>query len=116
MKKAITILLIMIFQGCFPSFAPKEKVVKEIKKEEITLTWIELTGTLDQNFTDYISIQKGKQIDTLLKAHNIADLKMKGNSIIIGFYGQPQKHKKTIIIPDESLGYKILVDTSFVFK
>lgn len=104
----------MIMQGCFPSYAPKEETVKEIQEGDVTLKWVKLVGTLDQNFPEYISTQKGNQVDTLCESHNIADLKIQGDTLVVGFYGTPQQYMESIRIPNEILSYRIVVDTSFV--
>lgn len=106
----------MILNSCFPSFAPKEETIKEIQQGDILLRWIDVVGTLDQDFPDYISIQKNEQTDTICKSHNIADLKMKEGTIVIEFYGTPERYAEPIAIPKEVLGYKIDIDTSFVKK
>ncbi len=114
MKIVRIIPLVIILQSCFPSFAPKEEIKKEIQQEDVSLKWIDVIGTLDQDFPDYVSIQKGKQKDTICQSHNIVDLKMKEDIIIIGFYGTPESYTEPIHIPKEMLGYKIEIDTSFV--
>ncbi len=102
-----------MFQSCFPSFAPKENIKKEIRQETVLLKWIDIIGTLDQDYPDYITIQIGKQKDTICQSHNIANLRVvQGNTIIIEFYGPPQKYNELITIPEEMLGYKIEIDTT----
>jgi hypothetical protein len=114
MKMLIFAFLIVMLQSCFPSFAPAEVIKKELKQGYISLKWIDVIGTLDQNFPDYISIQKGKQIEILCSSHNIADLRINKNTITIGFYGIPKKHTKPILVPKDVLEYEIKIDTNFV--
>lgn len=113
MKVVKIIPLIMILQSCFPSFTPKMEIKKEIQQENILLKWVDVVGILDQDFPDYITIQKGKQEDTLCESHNVADLKFENNQITIGFYGSPQRYTKPIEIPDSIMGYEILIDTTY---
>lgn len=103
----------MMLQSCFPSFAPKKEIKKEIQQEDVLLKWIGVIGILDQDFPDYITIQKGRQKDTLCESHNVADLKFENNQIMIGFYGSPQRYMKPIEIPNNVMGYEILIDTTY---
>lgn len=103
----------IMLQSCFPSFAPKEKIKKEIDNGDILLKWVDVVGTLDQDFPDYIYIRKGEKSDTICHSHNIADLKVKESVIIIGFYGVPKNYSNPIKIPEETLGHKVEIDTSF---
>ena len=89
MKIIKIILLILILQSCFPRFHSFE-IKKEIKHEDVVIQWIEVVGILDQNFPDIITIRKKKQIDTICRSHNIADINMIGNTITIGFFGTPE--------------------------
>ena len=51
MMKIIKLYLVtMIIYSCFPSFEPKTKIIKEIKQENSTIKWIDVVGTLDQDF------------------------------------------------------------------
>jgi hypothetical protein len=114
MRKFKILPIIIMLQSCFPSFAPKEEVKKEIQQENVLLKWIDVIGTLDQDFPDYISIQKGEEKETICKSHNIASLRMEDDTIIVGFFGTPKRYSKPITIPKEILGYNIEIDTSFV--
>ena len=114
MKKNRIIFLMMILQSCF--LAPQESVKREIRQGDIFLKWVEIIGILDQNYPDYILIQKGKQADTICRSHNIADLRIREDVIIVGFYGTPENYSESIIVPEKILGCKIEIDTSFVKK
>jgi hypothetical protein len=86
---------------------------KEIKQNTTVIKWIGVTGILDQDFPDYITIRKGNLTDTICEAHNIADLIIDTNQIIIGFYGSPRRYSRIIQIPEYILGYTIEVDTLY---
>ena len=106
------LLLLFMADTCLPSFTPKELVRKEIKQGEVSLKWIDLIGILDQDFPDYITIQTGKQIDTICQSHNIADIRIEKDSVVIQFYGSPKKYNDLISIPDNVLGHIIVIDTT----
>jgi hypothetical protein len=123
MKKIkLVILLVLIVMLCFiaylyfflpiPNFY-STNLKKEIKQNRTVIIWTSVTGILDQNFPDYIIIRKDNLIDTICKSHNIADLQMKNDTIIIGFHGTPKIYNRYIIIPDEIYNYKIKINTDF---
>lgn len=124
MKKIKIILLsVLVFIICitvyFYFFLPVPNfhsldLKKKIEQDDLIIKWVDVIGVLDQDFPDYISIQKGEQKDTICQSHNIADLRMREDTIIIGFYGTPESYTEPITIPKEMLGYKIEIDTSFV--
>jgi hypothetical protein len=90
---------------------------KKISQNDAVIKWMKVEGILDQDFPDYITIQKGKKIDTICKAHNIADIKLNKDSnylLIIGFYGHPESYGKAIVIPKKILNYEIEIDTNYV--
>ena len=100
----------MIIYSCFPSFEPKTKIIKEIKQENSTIKWIDVVGTLDQDFPDYIIVEKNDIKDTIYKAHNIVGLKLNNDTIIISFDGQPKEYSIPIGIKENTLGYKVKVN------
>ena len=104
---------IVMLYGCFPSFAPEVMVKREIRKDDVTVRWIGLKGILDQDFPDYISIQKGELIDTVCQSHNIANLLLIRDTIRIAFYGNPEQYYEPITIPEMVLGYTIIIDTTW---
>ena len=103
-------LVTMIIYSCFPSFEPKTKIIKEIKQENSTIKWIDVVGTLDQDFPDYIIVEKNDIKDTIRKAHNIVELKLNKDTIIISFDGQPKEYSIPIGIKENTLGYKVKVN------
>ena len=111
MMKIIKLCLAtMIIYSCFPSFEPKTKIIKEIKQENSTIKWIDVVGTLDQDFPDYIVVEKNDIKDTICKAHNIVGLKLNNDTIIISFDGQPKEYSTPIGIKENTLGYKVKVN------
>ena len=111
MMKIIKLCLVtMIIYSCFPSFEPKTKIIKEIKQENSTIKWIDVVGTLDQDFPDYIIVEKNNIKDTICKAHNIVGLKLNNDTIIISFDGQPKEYSTPIGIKENTLGYKVKVN------
>jgi hypothetical protein len=117
--KAIKILpLIMMLQSCFPSFksTPRDRLfLKEINVTPIKLEWF-FYSTVSSEMPDHITIEKESKTDTICIANNVADLKLNGNKIVIGFYGNPQKYMEAIEIPTTIMGYEIVTDTSYIFK
>ena len=103
-------LVAMIIYSCFPSFEPKTKTIKEIKQENSVIKWIDVIGTLDQDFRDYIIVEKNNIKDTICKAHNIVEIKLNNDTIIISFDGQPKEYSTPINIKENSLGYKVKVN------
>ncbi len=103
-------LVAMIIYSCFPSFEPKTKTIKEIKQENSVIKWIDVIGTLDQDFPDYIIVEKNNIKDTICKAHNIVEIKLNNDTIIISFDGQPKEYSTPINIKENSLGYKVKVN------
>jgi hypothetical protein len=108
----------LLFQCCVPSFAPEVNAIKKINYENTIVQWNKLIGILDQNFPDYVIIEKGdQQIDTICSSHNIADVKiLNSHEILLGFYGRPKKYNKIINIPKEIMEYKIIIDTTYIRK
>ena len=103
-------LVAMIIYSCFPSFEPKTKTIKEIKQENSVIKWIDVIGTLDQDFPDYIIVEKNNIKDTICKAHNIVEIKLNNDTIIISFDGQPKEYSTRINIKENALGYKVKVN------
>ena len=103
-------LVAMIIYSCFPSFEPKTKTIKEIKQENSVIKWIDVIGTLDQDFPDYIIVEKNTIKDTICKAHNIVEIKLNNDTIIISFDGQPKEYSTPINIKENALGYKVKVN------
>lgn len=102
-----------ILNGCFPSFLPKEEIKKEIHQQDVSLKWIDVIGTLDQDFPDYILVQRGEETDTICHSHNIADLLLRKDTITIGFYGTSKLYGEPVAIPEGILHFTIEIDTSF---
>ena len=103
-------LVAMIIYSCFPSFEPKTKTIKEIKQENSVIKWIDVIGTLDQDFPDYIIVEKNNIKDTICKAHNILEIKLNNDTIIISFDRQPKEYSTSINIKENALGYKVKVN------
>ena len=107
LAKLLIIITIML-QSCFPKFY-EEKIIKEIRQNNVSVKWVEVIGILDQNFPDYISIYQKNIMDTIIcKSHNIADLQMKNDTIIIDFYGTPILYDSIVAIPKEIFNFKII--------
>lgn len=117
--RAIKILsIVLALQGCVPSFKSEENdrlFLKEIDIKPVKLEWF-FYSTVSSETPDYITIQKGKKIDTICISSNVADLKLEGNKIIIGFYGKPQKYTEPINVPKSIMDYEVLVDTSYLLE
>ena len=116
MKSSIVVVTIMIVSGCFPSFHSTEKdklYLKELSDSTINVDWF-FYSTVSTTTPDYLIAYKGNEIDTICIAENIADVDIRGNEIMVQFYGKPQAFNKTILIPDYTLGYTLVVDTSLV--
>ncbi len=112
------ISLIILLNGCFPSFesTSKDKLfLKEINVESVKLEWF-FYSTVSFETPDYITIEKERKLDTICVSNNIADLKLEDNKIKIAFYGSPEKNMKSISIPSNKMGYIILIDTSYILK
>ena len=106
----LCLVTMIIIYSCFPSFEPKTKIIKEIKQENSVIKWIDVIGTLDQDFPDYIIVEKNDIKDTICKAHNIVELKLNKDTIIISFDGQPKEYSIPIGIKENTLGYKVKVN------
>ncbi|RFM36443.1 hypothetical protein [Chitinophaga silvisoli] len=118
MREVKMLLLAMILYGCVPSFKSEEKdrlYLKEISSNSIKLKWF-FYSTVSSETPDYITIQKGSQIDTICIANNVADLKFQNDIITIGFYGNPQKYTVPIEISQQVMSYEVIIDTTFTIK
>lgn len=118
MKETGILSLIMMLQSCFPGFEsmPKDRLfLKEINVAPIKLKWF-FYSTVSSETPDYITIEKESKTDTICIANNVADLKLDGSKIVIGFYGSPQKYMEAIQLPTAVMGYKIVTDTSYILK
>lgn len=111
----VILLFVLLFQGCLPvpSFEPEKRMKKKISHNGVVVEWNGLIGNLSQNFPDIITLQSGSRIDTICRAHNIAELLMENELIKIGFYGTPHLFLEKISVPKEISGYTIEVDTSY---
>ena len=109
MKKLNLILVVIILQNCFPSFEPKEEVKEELKHEKTSIKWIKVVGILDQNYPDYIIMEKANLIDTICEAYNISRLNLKKDTVIITFDGHPKRYATPINVKEEALGLKIKI-------
>jgi hypothetical protein len=89
-------------------------LIKKIENAKTFVEWKSVTGILDQNFPDFITIRKENIVDTICRSHNIADLNFINNQIIIAFYGKPQQYENAFLIPDQVMGYKIITDTTYI--
>jgi hypothetical protein len=123
-KRFITIILIVTlgtiiyfyFYLPIPNFIPKKEVLKKVEDKNITIEWNRQIGILDQKFPDYITMQRGKILYTVCKAHNIADININDGNLVIGFYGNPKYNPQCFIIPEKIFEYKIIIDSSFTAK
>ena len=109
MKKLNLILVVIIFHNRFPSFEPKEEVKEELNHEKTSIKWIKVVGILDQNYPDYIIMEKDNLIDTICEAHNISGLNLKKDTVIITFDGHPKRYANPINAKEEALGLKIKI-------
>ena len=115
MKIIRLIPVIAVLQSCFPSFAPKAVVNKEIQQGSISVKWVDLIGIMDQDYPDLITIRANKQTDTICSAHNITDIAFaQCDTILVIFSGTPLKYGKPIYIPNSKFGYRIIIDTTGV--
>ena len=99
-----------------PSFEPEKEILKKIEDKNIIIEWNKRIGILDQNFPDYIIIQKGKVIDTVCNAYNIANIETYNEELRIGFYGTPEYFHQNFVIREEIFGYKIIIDSGFLME
>lgn len=107
-----------MLQSCIPSFeaTPEDRLyIKEINQRKIHLSWF-FYSTVSTVTPDYITIQKEGRTDTICIASNVADLKFDGHKIVIEFYGAPNRYAKTIKLPETTIGYPVIVDTTEVFS
>ena len=65
---------------------------------------------IGSRFPDYIIVEKNDIKDTICKAHNIVELKLNKDTIIISFDGQPKEYSTPIGIKENTLGYKVKVN------
>ena len=108
--------VLMVLQSCVPGFESSSKdrlYLKELNNSTVKLEWF-YYSTVSSPTPDYVTIAKGNQVDTICIASNIADVKLKGNQVLIGFYGRPERYKSPINLPGEVMGYKMVTDTSYV--
>ena len=94
-------------------FAPKIEILKKIEDKNVTIEWKKQIGILDHDFPDFIIMQKGKVIDTVCYARNIANIETYNEELRIGFYGRPEYLEQNFIIRNEIFGYKIVIDSNF---
>jgi hypothetical protein len=96
-----------------PSFELERLYLKEIKDSNLTIGWFFYSSAFAES-PDYITLEVGNNIDTICIANNIADLKYENDTIIICFYGYPQRYSKHIEVPDRLMGYEIIVDSTYI--
>lgn len=108
----VMLALYLYFFLPVPSFS-EEEVVKKIEDGKATIEWKRTTGVLDQNFPQIITVRNGQSIDTICESHNIADLELNENNLIIGFYGRPVKYNNKLNLPKRILNYNVKVDTTY---
>jgi len=97
-------------------FAPEIDMLKKIEDKNVTIEWHQQIGILDQDFPDFITMQKGKIIDTICYARNIANIETYNEELKIGFYGTPKYLHQNFVIRKEIFGYKIMIDTNFTME
>jgi hypothetical protein len=109
----VCILLYFFFLVPVPKFY-SVILIKKIENAKTVVEWKSVTGILDQNFPDFITVRKENIVDTICRSHNIADLNFINNQIRIAFFGKPQQYENAFSIPDQIMGYKIITDTTYV--
>jgi hypothetical protein len=123
LKKIILIIclffvLLITYLYFFPpvpdfSKGSKRLYIKELGICDAKLNWFFFSAAYSET-PDYITIQNSSNVDTICISDNIADLKVENNKIVIGFYGKPMGYTIPIKIPDSLMGYKIVIDTTYV--
>lgn len=112
--KAIKVLLLMLLlDSCVPDFEPEIVTKKMISTDNAEIKWCWIQGIMDQNFGDFVIIEKGWKTDTICKAHNIATISEENGTIIVGFYGDPVSYGSPITLPESLMGFRIKSDTSY---
>ena len=95
---------------------PSKTVIKSIFIGKSEIEWYSLSSAY-ADVPDCIIIKKAKQIDTVCKANNIADIKDGGNNtLIVSFPGRPLLHFEEIKLPATISNIQIITDTTAIFK
>ncbi len=109
--------MIILLQGCFPSFTPSHEdrlIYKQTRTPEIEVEWYTFSTAYAES-PDFVVLTKAGKTDTVCASDNVADVVVKGsNTVIVGFYGAPSIYMEGIQVPDSVLGCPIVIDTSYV--
>ena len=111
------VLLFIFLSGCVPNMTPDKTVLSSFKIGNATVEHFNHSSAYAET-PDYITITKGKVVDTICIATNIAVVAKNPESavITIGFYGVPKFYTKTIQLPKTVFECKIAIDTTYKKK
>lgn len=111
------LLLLVLLSGCFPNMTPDKSVLSSFKMGDVVVEHFNHSSAYAET-PDYITVSRGKIIDTICISTNIAVVTKNPDSavITIGFYGIPKFYTNTIQIPESVFEYKIAIDTSYKKK
>ncbi len=117
--KVVLFLYVISISSCF-LFDNKIKEsdrlhLKIIKTNDIEIDWFTYSTVTDM-LPHFVVLKKEKALDTICVTSNIADVNLSGSKIIVGFYGSPRLDNEDITLPENSMGYKIEVDTTYDFS
>lgn len=90
----LLILLVIFIDGCLPvpDLTPPKNVIKTVSTNGNQIEWFSLSSAYAE-VPDYITISNGKNVDTICRATNIADIKvLRNQNLMIGFYGKPKMY------------------------
>lgn len=107
---------VLIIGGCIPDMKPPDRIEKNVTIGNVNIQWTSSSAAY-ANTADLVVAKKGDIADTLCRSTNIADIRSQDDqTLIIGFYGAPKLYNEDAFLRVMSFGFKIEIDSSFIWK
>lgn len=101
-------LLLFVLQEC--DFSSKEKIIKVIETDKITLKWVEVSEHNSKINYYRIYVRNKFKKEVICESNNILDVEVNKDTIKISFFEKPHKNFKPIIIPETVFEYFISIN------
>jgi len=114
--KMLLILITVFTHGCLlvPGMTPPKDVIKTVSLNGSKIEWFSMSSAYAQ-VADYVTISDGKNVDTICRATNIADIKVPQNhNLVIGFYGKPEMYNSPALLKKSE--FKFDIDSTYIHQ
>jgi len=114
MRKFLIFMPIIVL-GCVNKLQEDRLYLKEIKSKNKVIEWFYYSnvGSTSADYVLLSDIINGKS-DTIVNSTNMKDVRLSNDTIVLYFYGKPQKYDDYLTLKKTIEHFKIKIDTSSV--